>query len=92
MEPDDLMDDDMLPEYDITKLKIRRFGPGRTQFGDVVKLEPDVAAVFKTAESVNTILRALIAAMPKTAAQEQSSDSEEVSRVEKNHESLAVSA
>ena len=86
------MDEEMLPEYDFKNMKVVGMGPGRTQFGDVVKLEPDVAAVFKTAESVNTILRALIAAMPKTAIQEQSSDSEKVSRAEKNSEIMAVSA
>jgi hypothetical protein len=30
----------------------------------VVVLDPDVAEVFKTPESVNAVLRALIAAMP----------------------------
>jgi hypothetical protein len=32
-----------------------------------VVLDPDVAAVFKTAESVNGLLRSVIAALPVTA-------------------------
>jgi len=31
----------------------------------VVVLEPDVARVFKTSESVNELLRSIIAALPK---------------------------
>jgi hypothetical protein len=33
----------------------------------VVILDPDVARVFTTAESVNTVLHALISTMPKAA-------------------------
>jgi hypothetical protein len=35
----------------------------------VVVLEPDVAQVFKTPESVNEVLRALIATMPSALAE-----------------------
>ena len=59
------------------------WGRDESSSGDVIRLDPDVAEVFKTAESVNTILRALIAAMPKTGTQEQVSASEEVSLAEK---------
>jgi len=65
----DVTSDDMLPEYDFDYKKAR---PNR--FADQVKgdrlvviLDPDVAEVFTTAESVNTVLRALISAMPKVA-------------------------
>ena len=55
------MNDDLRPEYDLNQLQVRRLGPGRRQFGDtVVRLEPDVAAVFQNAEAVNEALRLLI--------------------------------
>lgn len=53
--------DELRSEYDISQLQVRRLGPGRRQFGgDVVRLEPDVAAVFQDAEAVNEALRLLI--------------------------------
>jgi len=54
------------PEYrfDYTKAKPNRFAE-RTQPGAVaVLLDPDVACVFKNAESVNAVLRALVTTMP----------------------------
>ena len=52
--------DELRPEYDLRKLRVRKFGPARKQFGNFVKLEPDVAAVFPDAASVNEALRFLI--------------------------------
>lgn len=53
--------DELRSEYDISQLQVRRLGPGRRQFGgDVVRLEPDVAAVFQDAEAVNEALWLLI--------------------------------
>jgi hypothetical protein len=55
------MDDDLRTEYDLKKLKVRKFGPGRKSFNTTtVRLEPDVAEVFPTAEAVNEALRFLI--------------------------------
>ena len=55
------IDDELRPEYDLKKLRVRRLGPGRKSFGgSVVRLEPDVAEVFPDAESVNEALRFLI--------------------------------
>ena len=58
--------DELRPEYrfDYSKSRNNRFA-GRSQ-GErlVVVLDPDVAEVFKTPESVNEVLRALIATMP----------------------------
>ena len=52
------MDDELRPEYDLKKLRVRRLGPGRKSLGaSVVRLEPDVAEVFPDAESVNEALR-----------------------------------
>ncbi|MDX6445143.1 MAG: hypothetical protein QOH71_2217 [Blastocatellia bacterium] len=53
-------DDELRPEYDLKTLKVRKLGPGRKSFGDVVRLEPDVAEAFPNADSVNEALRSLI--------------------------------
>ena len=52
--------DELRPEYDLRKLRVRKFGPARKQFGNFVKLEPDVAAVFPDDVTVNEALRCLI--------------------------------
>lgn len=54
------MDDELRPEYDLKSLRVRKLGPERKRFGDVVRLEPDVAEVFPSADSVNEALRSLI--------------------------------
>jgi hypothetical protein len=54
------LEDELKPEYDLRALRVRKLGPGRKSFGDVIPLEPDVADVFPTAESVNQALRFLI--------------------------------
>ncbi len=58
---------EMLPEYelDYRVAKPNRFANRIVSGGAAVVLEPDVAAVFKTSESVNELLRAVIVAMPK---------------------------
>ncbi|MCF7977246.1 MAG: hypothetical protein K9L82_04410 [Chromatiaceae bacterium] len=54
-------DDDLLPEYDLKRLRVRKFGPGRTHFPrHGVVLEPDVAARFPDSISVNEALRFLM--------------------------------
>lgn len=62
-------DDDMLPEYhfDYSKARSNRFAVDRKPGSRIVVLEPDIAEVFTTPESVNLVLRALIATMPKVA-------------------------
>lgn len=54
------MDDELRPEYNLQSLKVRKLGPSRTRFGDVVRLEPDVAKAFPDAQSVNEALRFLV--------------------------------
>ncbi len=54
------MEDELRPEYDLSTLGVRKLGPGRKRFGDVVRLEPDVAEAFPDANSVNEALRFLI--------------------------------
>lgn len=54
------MADELRPEYDLKNLEVRRLGPQRKSFGGVVRLEPDVAAMFPSADAVNEALRFLI--------------------------------
>jgi hypothetical protein len=63
--------DELRAEYDFDYRKAR---PNRFAASDggkqvVVALDPDVSQVFTTSDSVNTVLRALIAAMPKSSKQ-----------------------
>ena len=60
MKTEDL-NDEMRPEYDLTKLKVRRVGMGRKLMQENgVSLDMDVAKVFQSSESVNEALRFLI--------------------------------
>jgi hypothetical protein len=54
-------EDDLRPEYDLRKLRVRNFGRSRNSFGSIiVRIDPDVAAAFPNAEAVNQALRAII--------------------------------
>ena len=55
-----IIHDELRPEYDLKNLRVRKFGHRRKQFGNFVKLEPDVAAVFPDDVTVNKALRCLI--------------------------------
>ncbi len=55
----DTLNDDLKPEYDLSKLKVRRVGEGRHLLNQI-KLDVDVARVFPDSESVNEALRFLI--------------------------------
>ena len=61
--------DDMLPEYDFDyrKAKPNRFAEASHKTSRTVVLDPDIAEIFTTSEAVNTALRALLSAIPKTA-------------------------
>ena len=55
------LDDDLRSEYDLKSLRVRKLGSGRKSFGSsTVRLEPDVAAIFSSADAVNEALRFLI--------------------------------
>ena len=58
---------DMLAEYkfDYSKAKPNRFAGRLSKERVIVLLDPEVSRVFKTSESVNTVLRALVAALPE---------------------------
>ena len=65
--------DDMLAEYrfDYTKARPNRFAGQIKDRRVTVFLDPDVAEVFPNSEAVNTMLRALITAMPGTKTQKR---------------------
>ena len=54
------LEDELRQEYDLRSLRVRKLGPDRKTFGDVIRLEPDVADAFPDADSVNQALRFLI--------------------------------
>ena len=58
--------DDLRAHYDFdrSQAKPNRFAGRFGAKNVVVLLDPDVSAVFKDAESVNTVLRSLITTMP----------------------------
>ena len=58
--------DELRPEYDLTKLQVRKLGTKRKSFGNLVYLEEDVIAAFPNAELVNEALRSLIAIAKRT--------------------------
>ena len=50
--------------FDYGRAKPNRFAAGMSEGVIAVVLDPDVAAVFKSSEAVNALLRSLISAMP----------------------------
>ncbi len=68
-------DKDMLAEYrfDYSRARPNRFADKLGAERLMVVLDPDVATVFSTPESVNNVLRALIATMPKVEGRTESS-------------------
>lgn len=60
--------DDLMPEYrfDYRKARPNRFADPQKRIA--VVLDEDVARIFTTSETVNTLLRALIETMPASAA------------------------
>lgn len=60
--------DTMRKEYrfDYGKAQPNRFSQEMSKGVITVVLDPDVAAVFKSSEDVNTLLRSVIAAMPES--------------------------
>lgn len=55
------LNDELEPEYDFSKLKVRKIGTGRKALQEnAIRLDADVAKVFPDSESVNQALRFLI--------------------------------
>ncbi|MCL5999586.1 MAG: hypothetical protein M1546_26505 [Chloroflexi bacterium] len=63
-------EDELRPEYqfDYHKAKPNRFAGQLKEGSMVVVLDPEIAAYFKTPEAVNTVLKALVKALPQTGA------------------------
>ena len=64
----DKKEDELRSEYrfDYSKSKPNRFAAQMSEETVAIVLEPDVAAVFKSSEAVNTLLRSIISAMPSS--------------------------
>lgn len=63
----DLVDDELLPEYEIDYSKVKRnpyFKKNRT----FVEIDEEVAKVFLTSENVNKVLKAIAKSLPKSTA------------------------
>jgi hypothetical protein len=60
--------DELRPEYriDYTKTRPNRYAKYMQQGAVAVIIDPDVAAVFDSGESVNKALRAILRAMPES--------------------------
>jgi hypothetical protein len=54
-------------KFDYSQSRPNRFAGRVSKDHLIVLLEPDIAKVFKTPESVNNALRALLSAMPKSS-------------------------
>lgn len=61
--------EEMRPEYrfDYSKAKANRFAGRISKERLVVLLDPEVSRVFTTPQSVNTVLRALVTALPESS-------------------------
>lgn len=59
--------DDLRPEYDFdySKAKANPYAARLSGAAVTVVLDPDVAAVFRTSEAVNKVLRSAVAAIPR---------------------------
>ena len=73
--------DEILPEYDFSGAKRNRYAAGVAQRSTLVELDPNVAAAFPTAESVNSALRALAGIIQR----HPTSPSRQQSRASKPH-------
>jgi len=70
-DPNEDLEDDLLPEYDFSKTKPNPYAERALRRRAII-LERDIAEVFTTSEQVNKALRALIESVPTRARQEQS--------------------
>jgi hypothetical protein len=82
MKADLELEDDLRAEYDFKNLRVRKLGSGRKSFGgSTVRLEPDVAAIFPSADAVNEALRFLI----RVTQQNQSATVTTLSNTQENN-------
>jgi hypothetical protein len=70
------IDDDMRPEYDFSKGERGKYAARYLAGTNVIVLDPDVAELFPTSDSVNSALRALaniIRSAPRTRRRKKNS-------------------
>ena len=71
-DPNEDLEDDLLPEYDFDQLKSKPNPYAeRALRRKAIILEKDIAEVFTTSEQVNKALRAILEAVPARPAQEK---------------------
>jgi hypothetical protein len=58
----EIIDDDLLPEYDFSKTRRNSYSSKNRVF---IELTPEVAKVYKTSKEVNRTLKAIISAFPR---------------------------
>jgi len=58
--------------FNYRRSRPNRFAPLMKGRAVAVVLDPDIASVFRSSESVNSMLRSVISALPKQAAQRKS--------------------
>jgi hypothetical protein len=51
---------ELRPEYDLKSLRVKKTSTAHKSYGDLIRLEADVAKVFTDSEAVNEALRYLI--------------------------------
>ncbi len=68
-DPNEDLEDDLLPEYDFSKAKHNPYAE-RALRRKAIILEKDIAEVFTTSEQVNKALRAILEAVPVRSVQE----------------------
>jgi hypothetical protein len=61
-------------EFEYSKARKNRFAQSMKKGAVAVVLDPDVAAVFQTSESVNAMLRSVLAALPVGAKPKPTGD------------------
>jgi hypothetical protein len=61
-------------QFDYRKSRPNRFAPLMKGKTVVVVLDPDIASVFRSSESVNSLLRSVITSLPKQAKAQLKSD------------------
>ena len=69
-DPNEDLEDDLLPEYDFSKAKPNPYAARALQRKAII-LEKDIAEVFTTSEQVNKALRAILEAVPARPSQEK---------------------
>lgn len=66
---------EMRKEYDFSNLRPNKYAKKYAKGSNVVMIEPDLVEFFPDSESVNTALRALVSAFPKSGMRKKAKKS-----------------